>query len=257
MIDATMQPTFVPRTTVLFARAAPMAVVLRRGPRTAWQLLRWDLTTHRFEHGQWLRAANVRLCDVSPNGQRHICFVAQFGRPARPRPTPALLLVVRGGRYGGGKPGAKVRRSDTATIIARVPYFSALAYFPALGTWTGGGAFADDDDLTVREADTGIAWVTPPAEVTLRSGLAQPLIARSATEPEPLSPAFAAAATSAFGTHRVDWCSARLPGFLLFGTGGAIYSLREGRPPRAAERLVDLRTSGFEPLPPPQSALQW
>ncbi len=68
------------RTSVLFAAQAPKAVILRRGPRTHFHLIVWDLETDTFEHGQWMKG-NVMLCDLSPRGDKLLYFAEQYVKP--------------------------------------------------------------------------------------------------------------------------------------------------------------------------------
>ena len=67
------------RLNVLFAAAAPRAVILRRGPRTHWRLITWDLRKDIFTPGQWM-VGLVRLCDLSPFGDKIIYWAAQHRR---------------------------------------------------------------------------------------------------------------------------------------------------------------------------------
>lgn len=76
-------------------------------------MLLWDLATDRVEGGQWLSGrVDEDKCDVSPDGQ---------------------LFVYFGGKF---KP-----QVDTFTAISRPPNFTALAFWPARGTYGGGGVF--------------------------------------------------------------------------------------------------------------------
>jgi hypothetical protein len=87
------------RLFVILARAAPVAVVLRRGPSKDVLLLRWDLATDSFEAGQWLSGRIYeRRCDLSPSGERFIYFAANHRPPL-----------------------------GTWTAVSRPPYFTALA----------------------------------------------------------------------------------------------------------------------------------
>lgn len=58
------------RLYVLMARKAPIAVILRRGPRRDWQMWLWDMERDRFTPGQWFRGIiDVGSCDVSRDGR--------------------------------------------------------------------------------------------------------------------------------------------------------------------------------------------
>ena len=78
---------------VLFASDAPVAVILRRGPKRHWHLAKWDLRTNTFEHGQWMKGS-VTLCDLSPNGKKLLYFAAQYHAPRKPDPQPFDPLAI-------------------------------------------------------------------------------------------------------------------------------------------------------------------
>lgn len=99
-----------------------MAVVLRRGPSKAVEMLRWDLARDTFERGQWLRGrVYERRCDLSPSGDLLVYFAAK-----NKGPIPSY------------------------TAISRPPYFTALALWPSLGTYGGGGLFLTDDHVELN-----------------------------------------------------------------------------------------------------------
>ena len=64
------------RLQVLFAAEARKAVILRRGPRTHYCLINWDLETDTFTEGQWMKG-NIKLCDLSPTGDKLIYWARQ------------------------------------------------------------------------------------------------------------------------------------------------------------------------------------
>lgn len=110
------------RLYALVARRRRVAVVLRRGPTKQVQLLLWDLARDRFEPGQWLRGrVYERRCDLSPRGDLFIYFAAKNRGPI-----------------------------PTYTAISKPPYFTALALWPSLGTYGGGGLFATDDHVELN-----------------------------------------------------------------------------------------------------------
>jgi hypothetical protein len=111
---------------VLIARWKRVAVVLRRGPSKLVELVRWDLTRDTFERGQWLRGhVYERRCDISPRGDLFVYFAAKHRGPI--------------GQWTG---------------VSRPPYFTALALWPNLGTYGGGGLFAADDHLELNHRAT-------------------------------------------------------------------------------------------------------
>ncbi len=159
----------------LFAAEAPKAVVLRRGPKTQFQLIDWDLVNDRFTPGQWMRGTVV-LCDLSPDGNRLLYWASQYHRAApqvesgdfdpltvRPR-LPKRRQRRKLPRYLLGPGGARGKRSAFAprragqawTALSRPPYFSALAIWPSDGTWTGGGVFLSGDAVALNEEADGL-----------------------------------------------------------------------------------------------------
>lgn len=112
---------------MFLAARAPVGLLLRRGP-TAWaQLVAWDRTTDRFTPGQWLRArVYERRCDLSPDGR---------------------LFVYIAARHGGRV--AEPAIGEAWTAVSRPPWFTALALWPNLGSWYGGGVFRDDGRLSL------------------------------------------------------------------------------------------------------------
>lgn len=164
------------RLDAAFASNAPRAVILRRGPKKHFHLISWDLRNDTFIHGQWMKGV-VRLCDLSPSGNKLLYWAAQHHNSAaeRARRRPSVTgeeqegsprfepLAQRGRdmaefakrhpkrrvpRYlrapDGKSQGKSAPRADTGTwtAISRPPYFSALAVWPSFGTWTGEATFA-------------------------------------------------------------------------------------------------------------------
>lgn len=83
--------TFLGSLKVLFAAKAPKAVILRRGPRSHFHMIAWDVETDTFHRGQWMRGL-VRLCDLSPDGTKLLYWAAQYHRP-RPAPSSACEAI--------------------------------------------------------------------------------------------------------------------------------------------------------------------
>lgn len=121
------------RLAVFLSRRAPLGVVLRRGPSTWAQLVLWDRTTDRFTPGQWIHGrVYERRCDLSPDGRLFVYFACAHG-PRRGDPNVG----------------------ECWTAISRPPYFTALALWPNLGAWYGGGVFNSDRDLML-DASCGL-----------------------------------------------------------------------------------------------------
>jgi hypothetical protein len=117
------------RLYVILARAAPVAVIFRRGPSKWIQLIRWNTAADTFEPGQWFRGRIYgRRSDLSPDGSKLIYFAAKH----------AL------GTYGSN-------RISLWTAVSRPPYLTALAFWPDFSlTYYGGGLFESNDSLILN-----------------------------------------------------------------------------------------------------------
>jgi hypothetical protein len=272
-------------TSVLFAAQAPRAVILRRGPRNRYCLIAWNTDTDTFHPGQWMKG-NVRLTDLSPSGDKLLYFAEQFGTRPRYRSSPGpyepLKSMTR--RRSPVRPGRKTPRYLRSTLaevatprrlmgswtaISTPPYFSALAIWPSIGRWTGGGTFRHEHDILLREHSCGlvpIRNVLMPATVKVRrwlsTGDARPsAYAPSTTESE--QHARAAAALLDAGLKWVDWIDLRHARDMLFAGDGRIFRLRgwqsvaEASYLSAAQPLADFREMAFTLLPAPASAMRW
>lgn len=101
------------RLFILLAAESPVGVVIRRGPSGQVLLIKWDLETDTFEHGQWLKGrVYERRCDLSPDGKLLLYFASD-----------------------------QRRAMSSWTAVSRPPYFTALALWPKNSTYGGGGIF--------------------------------------------------------------------------------------------------------------------
>lgn len=119
------------RLAVFLSRQARVGAILRRGPSAWVQLVRWDRVSDVFSPGQWFHGrVYERRCDLSPDGRLFIYFAA--------------------------KPGARRPDEDDIgeawTAISKPPYFTALALWPNLGSWYGGGVFKTDKAVLLDTA---------------------------------------------------------------------------------------------------------
>jgi hypothetical protein len=139
-----MARTVPPRLHVILARAAPTAVVIRRGPSRHTAVIGWDRRTDSFTVGQWLYGRIYeRRCDLSPDG-RHFLYFAMNGR---------WHSAVKG----------------SWTAISRAPYLKALALFPKGDCWNGGGLFLSNREYWLNDGgeheplrdDSGLTRSTP------------------------------------------------------------------------------------------------
>ena len=109
------------RLSLVFAREAPIVVILRRGPTRWVEVIKWNTLEDAFEHGQWLHGRiYAERCGVSPNDRLFVYFALKYGK------------VARG-------------YEQTFTAVSRPPFLTALALWPTGSTWGGG-----DDSSTTR-----------------------------------------------------------------------------------------------------------
>ena len=119
-----------PRLSILFARAAPVAVIFRRGPSKHVEVVRWDTRRDTFERGHWFKGRIYdRRSDLSPSGELLVYFASQFN---------ARTVAAD---------------SDTTyawTAVSRVPWLTALALWPKGDCWWGGGLFERDGAILLN-----------------------------------------------------------------------------------------------------------
>ena len=132
------------RLYCILARAAPLAVVFRRGPSKRVLLLRWHTDTDKFEEGQWFKGRIYeRRCDLSPSGERLIYFAATYKQPY-----------------------------FSWTAISKPPFLTAVALWPKGDGWGGGGLFETERKIRLnhREAEMELAeGFTQPRKVRVES----------------------------------------------------------------------------------------
>jgi hypothetical protein len=258
-------PPFRTRSDVLFASQAAVAVILRRGPKMHWQLLRWNTRTDAVEPGQWMKG-RIALCDLSPDGSKLLYFAAQEhltapwrqgahaqGALDRPGFAPELPDQAALKKFKARHPNRRVPRyllgataskpgkppprenSGTWTAISTPPYFSALSYWPAYGRWSGGGCFASNRRVLLCESEdamTPVLKVPMPNSFTVDRWdrtLHQELPATIAAAPHRQAQDLHAQVSPvllAAGARFVDW-ALRDGADLLFGCDGSIYRQRQ------------------------------
>lgn len=107
---------------VILARNGRHAVIFRRAPSKQVLLIKWDRRHDRFEIGQWFKGRIFeRRCDLSPSGEMLVYLAAKHKGPI-----------------------------GTWTAISRPPYVTALALWPNMGTWGGGGLFESEYSLLLN-----------------------------------------------------------------------------------------------------------
>ncbi len=130
------------------ASAAPVAVVLRRGPASWAHVTLWNTERDLFTPGAWFRGRIfAEKCDLSPDG--------------------ALLVYAA---YKGGRFGTSYTASWTA--VSRPPWLHALALWPMGTTYGGGGRFVGDRRLILRGATKAHAD-HPPRGLEIVEGVAE------------------------------------------------------------------------------------
>jgi hypothetical protein len=286
-----LHPANSGKLTVLLAREADTAVVLRRGPHALTQLIHWDLARDAFEPGQWFHGrVHGDRCDVSPDGGHLVYFAAKHHLYAQQRVDPSY--------------------TDAWTAVSRPPYFTALALWPNSGsTHHGGGLFERDDvlllnQLSMRWPDAdgvprhrphpdhpppralhvrplvvpfgealGVlraqrdGWTLADAEIDPYGYPGSGRLTRCIpSRPETIEQRFGAlrrnvapivlhGAAAADALTDVTWADFDRRGRLLFARDGQLFELpAHDAPPRP---LADFRGHVFTPVPPPEWALRW
>jgi hypothetical protein len=121
------------RLSLVFAREAPICVILRRGPSRWVEVIKWNTSSDQFEYGPWFHGRIYgERCGLSPNGSLFVYFAMKFGR----------VDTVQG-------------YAKTYTAVSRPPYLAALAMWPQGDTWGGGGRFINDNTLRLAYGSQG------------------------------------------------------------------------------------------------------
>ena len=127
---------------IILARNGRHAVIFRRGPSKQVLLIKWDRRKDQFEMGQWFKGRIYEhRCDLSPSGN---------------------LLVYLAAKHKGP--------IDTWNAVSKPPYLTALALWPNLGTWGGGGLFESESTLLLHHSAPKLAeGFRLPANMMVRS----------------------------------------------------------------------------------------
>jgi hypothetical protein len=142
-----------PRLHVLFARSAPVGLVLRRGPAKSVASIAWNRAIDKFTLGQWLRGRIYeKRSDLSPDG-KHLIYFAMNGKWSAPT-------------------------AGAWTAISRAPYLRAIALFAKGDCWNGGGLFVDNRTYWLNDGyghkiltnTTEVARANPAPAVPYRGG---------------------------------------------------------------------------------------
>jgi hypothetical protein len=250
----------------------------------------------------------VRLCDLSPDGSTLIYWAAQYHpraverrirlgnrayQPVRAGTAMAAETLRRRGRKvpryllqpaGNVAQPAPQENQGTWTAISNVPWFTALAIWPAFGHWTGGGAFAADQSIVLfepQERMTPVVTVPIPGRLHFQSAFALPGrgsdVVRSARGPDQpfnatdrhrFDPGIRARLgemelqLKEAGFRSLDWAHAIGPDVLI-SADGSIFRIPDGKmlAPRdyagRARRLIDLSPMSFQLLRASPEEMRW
>lgn len=114
------------RLHVFLAASAPVGLVLRRGPGRWVATLLWDRDTDQFALGQWFHGRIYEdKCDLSPDGRHFVYYAAKKGW-------------------------------HSCTAVSRVPYLTAVAFKPEVGTCGSGGYFTDATSVWMGNCGTEV-----------------------------------------------------------------------------------------------------
>src|ERR1051325_313203 len=279
----------------LLARAAPTAVVFRRGPSKQVLLIRWNTANDTFDEGQWLKARIYeRRCDLSPDGELLLYFAASHRKPyyswsavSKPPYLTALALWPKGDAWGGG--GHFVTRSRIALnhrenemALAEdfvTPKWLAITPLGKHSGWgednpvwalrlegdgwglVSAGRLSEKDDANVMiRYDPPIVWEKPhpvaPEQYTLQMAI---LGIKQRNGPWYLTrhTVFSGANES----HRLgitDWADWSASGDLLYSKAASLYRVEysRGRLEQARE-LINFADRAFEARESPRAAQVW
>ncbi|MEL6437220.1 MAG: hypothetical protein AAFP99_10560 [Pseudomonadota bacterium] len=296
------------RTQVLFTPDGQKAVIALRRGKTHNQLINWDVETDSFTPGQWMKG-QVYLCDLSADGEELLYFAAQRHRVGRRQdaghrsPNKALydaasahdIYAADVGQFRKRYPrrklpsymsGAPKERSghasksgygrkpvigDTWTAVSKPPYFSALALWPADGTWTGGGFFASKRHVLICEPPKQLlphenAPLPPKFKIESAFDTTHAQRKRSSLTPH-LGVADSVSRLGPViqeqGLRRCDWVISIKPGELLFSGDGKLFRLvgyEDVNPEHMldeAQMIADFSDHMFEQITPPAWATRW
>ena len=113
------------KLTILVARNAPIALILRRKPTKWYHLIKWNLTDNTLEHGAWFKGRLYEAsCDISPDGHYF------------------LYKAFQGSRFA-------TAYTDSYTALSTVPWLKAHWLHPVGTTYEGGGYFVDNQHIKI------------------------------------------------------------------------------------------------------------
>lgn len=253
----------------MFARSAPVGVILRRGPSKQVRLIKWRTDSDEFERAQWFKGrVYLDSSDLSPDGSHLIYFAAKHKQPLC--------------RW---------------TAISKPPYFTALALWPQNQSAGGGGWFEADRcvrlwhsprELPTVEGKLPANWVVrsrqtadlcghrsnslTPAECDNWSIAARPGIhVKEGKDGQRLEARVSRSGRNQVAEYTIrlsvedewqlpaaDWADIDQQGRVVFARGGKLSSARIDACGELVEQgLADFTDDVFEPIQTPPWAQLW
>lgn len=131
-------PKLNTRVTYAIARDIPMGVVIAAFNSRLSRIYQWNLKDNTFTPGQFLKARAM------------------------------VMSISADGRYYAYRVEASHKREQSYTCIARVPFFTALAFFPHPPYDHSVVQFLDNGDIFVLAKRKNLRWVKEYGEVKER-----------------------------------------------------------------------------------------
>lgn len=126
------------KLTFAIARDVPTAVVIAAHSSRLSRMFHWDLKNNTFTPSQFLKARAM------------------------------VMAISADGRYCAYRVDASHKREQSYTCIARVPFFTALAFFPHYSYDRSVVQFLDNGDIFVLAKRKNLSWVKEYGEVKER-----------------------------------------------------------------------------------------
>lgn len=283
------------RLDVLFAARAPVAIILRRGPRRHFRLIHWDLRSDVFAAGQWM-SGDVQINDLSADGRYLLYRAWQRGGSRRHRAArgydPLRQRIKRPRRRNRRTPQyllgpdldwsrsplrPKYAVGDIWTAISRPPWFTALAVWSAADTFDAGGVFAPDGTVLLWKPQDDLVPhfnARRPKQFKIASWQHDQRYA-SVAGPSAYAPGYSQWRTDMLakraveselrssGARWVEWVDSRDPKCWLFACDGCVYRLANGAEVapedrlKRATKLADFNDMVFAPIASPEMARTW
>jgi hypothetical protein len=206
----------------ILARDGGSAVIFRRGPSRAVQLLKWNLRKDTLEPGQWFRGRIYeRRCDLSPDGELLVYFAAKHKGPlgtwtavSRPPYLTALALWPKGDAWGGGghffsKSHLGLNHPPHQMHLAKDFLKPRSVRVDRVAPWAGRGEDSPIVDIRMHRdgwrAVSSVHSVTEPPDANVWMPLKEPVIAEKPSRPAGRKPLLLRSALTAIGQRGGRW----------------------------------------------------